>query len=375
MGASDSRSKNIGNKLSITSIIKQEFNCPFCSKKFTEKITFIQLNRHLNKCGNNNNSSNKNETTSKRIELSFDNDTNINSHNKNNKIKAPLRKYSSVILEEISKNKKLNFKSIKEKKHEMNNSLNIQKEEEKEKENEKNGTLGERYNKMKEYFILKKNQYKTEAIITGENIYQLLVRLKSCNIYQKLVMIMDKEGKEEKYSLKDIVFQYFDLMIKSKNIDIINGKTISLSLNQKIDFELFGYNLAILLIYPEYKLNYKIPQLICKLLINEKLTLNDIQYENKLLYDYLIKLKKENDISYLNIYFNCQGKELIQNGNQIKVDEYNYEEYIDKMIEYEINKYIKKVAIIQDSVFSYVPKNYIMNFKGEELYQIFNRLV
>ena len=124
-----------------------------------------------------------------------------------------------------------------------------------------------------------------------------------------------------------------------------------------------------------FKKFYKLPKLICKLLINEKICLNDIQYENKLIYDFLTEIKNKNDFSNLNLYFYYEGNYLIPNGNKIKVDEYNLEEYINKMVEFEINKHLKKIDIIKDSMFRYIPKNYIMNFKGEELYQIFNRLL
>ena len=228
---------------------------------------------------------------------------------------------------------------------------------------------------MNDYFYLKKSQFKTESIIYGESIFQLLNNLINCNPYQKFIFVLKTDEKEEKYDYNEILFQYFDLMIKSKKFEIINGKTIYLPLNQKMDYELLGYILAILLIYPKYKINYKLPQLISKLLINEKIVLNDIQYENKDLYDYLIKLKNNNDISKLNISFNYEGNDLVKNGKNIQVDEHNLEEYIDKVIEYEINKNIKKLNKIKDSLFCFVPKNYIMNFNREELYQIFNRLI
>ena len=237
------------------------------------------------------------------------------------------------------------------------------------------GTFEERINQMNEYFNLKKSQYKTEVIIKGENVFNLLNQLKNISIYQKIFFMLETEEKEKKIDLNDLLFQYFDLMIKSKSIVIINGKTISLSFSNHIDYELLGYILAILLIYPNIKINYKLPKLICKILINEKISLNDIQYENESLYDYLIKLKNKNDFSIINLYFNYEGSDLIPNGNKIKVDEYNFEEYVDKMIEFEINKYIKKINIIKDSVFRYIPKSYIMNFKGDELYQIINRLI
>ena len=367
MGTSDSRNKKIG----ISSKIKEEFNCPLCNKKFTENMTFFQMNKHLSKCGKIHNTSNKKSIISKRVDLSFD--TKINKiQNKNTIINIPIKRYGSFILEEISKNKNINFKFIKEKSKENNKPT----KEEKEGKNKINiiETFEERYNQMNEYFNMKKNQYKTQVIIKGENILQLLKKIKQNNIYEKVILIMQIDKNEKKLSLNELIFQYFDFMIKSKNIEIINGKTIALSLIKKLDYELLGYILAIILINPEIKINYKLPKLICKLLISEKLTLNDIQYENQSLYDNLIKLKNKNDFS-LNLYFNYEGYDLIPNGWKIKVDEYNFEEYIEKMIEYEINKYVKKINIIKDSVFRYIPKSYLMNFIGEELYQIVNRLV
>jgi len=374
MGTYESKNKKLGNKLSISSKIKEEFNCPLCNKKFTENMTFIQLNQHLKRCGNIHNYSSKNARSFRRIDLSFDNDRNKKIQNNNNIIKTPIRRYGSIILEEISKNKKLDFIFSEEKSLEKIISINDKKKRGYNKV-KIIGTFEERINQMSEYLNLKKSQYKAEFIIKGENVFQLLEQLKNISIYQKIVLILTTKENEKKLNLNDLIFQYFDLMIKSKYIEIINGKTIALSFRNKIDYELLGYILAILLIYPDIKINYKLPKLICKILINEKLSLNDIQYENESFYDYILKLKNKNDFSKLDLYFNYEGYDLVPNGNEIKVDEYNFEEYIDKMIEYETNKYIKKINIIRDSVFRYIPKSYIMNFKGDELYQIFNRLI
>ena len=374
MGTSESRNKKLGNQLSISSKIKEEFNCPLCNKKFTENMTFVQLNQHLKRCGNIHNYSSKNARSFRRIDLSFDNDRNKKIQNNNNIIKTPIRRYGSIILEEISKNKKLDFIFSEEKSLEKIISINDKKKRGYNKV-KIIGTFEERINQMSEYLNLKKSQYKAEFIIKGENVFQLLEHLKNISIYQKIVLILKTKENEKKLNLNDLIFQYFDLMIKLKYIEIINGKTIALSFRNKIDYELLGYILAILLIYPDIKINYKLPKLICKILINEKLSLNDIQYENESFYDYILKLKNKNDFSKLDLYFNYEGYDLVPNGNEIKVDEYNFEEYIDKMIEYETNKYIKKINIIRDSVFRYIPKSYIMNFKGDELYQIFNRLI
>ena len=109
MGTSDSRTKKHEKKLTISSKIAQEFNCPLCNKKFTGKTTFIQLNKHLKKCDK----AQKNLKSTKRIGLSFDDNTNQIS----NEIKGSIRKYrkySSVILKEISKNMKIDNFFMKE---------------------------------------------------------------------------------------------------------------------------------------------------------------------------------------------------------------------------------------------------------------------
>ena len=254
MGTSESSNKKLVNKLSISSKIKEEFNCPLCNKKFTENMTFVQLNQHLKRCGNIHNNSSKNARSFRRIDLSFDNDRNKKIQSNNNIIKTPIRRYGSIILEEISKNKKLDFIFSEEKSIEKNISINDKKKI----GNNKVkiiGTFEERINQMSEYLNLKKSQYKAEFIIKGENVFQLLEQLKNISIYQKIVLILKTKENEKKLNLNDLIFQYFDLMIKSKYIEIINGKTIALSFRNKIDYELLGFILAILLIYPDFNIN------------------------------------------------------------------------------------------------------------------------
>ena len=209
--------------------------------------------------------------------------------------------------------------------------------------------------------------------INGPNIKKLLYKIKECNLYLNSTFINDSNN--NKYTLNEMVMNYFEYMIEKNKIHVINGKSLSIPLKNKIDCELLGYILAILLIYKECKIKYKLPQLLCKLLINEKISLNDIQYENIELYDKLIKIKKEDDLSELDIHFIYDGEDLITNGSTIKVDENNIDDYFNKMIEYEIIKYKKEINHMQDSVFQFVPKNYILNFTGEELYQILNKFI
>ena len=383
MGKTESKSRKINEKkITLSSKIKKDFNCPLCNKKFTGRMTYLQLNQHLFRCGNIHSKPGiklnlKNNFSFSNIDSKHINETNRENKRYNgseifNDQKLINNKNINLYMNFNNKcdgsksNRIFNNISIDIKKVDINNFNSYSPPHTIE------GTFDERYNKLREYFELKKRQMNQNIIIKEQNFKKLLYKIKECNLYLKSTFIIDNENN---YTLNDMVMKYFEYNIEKNKINVINGKSLAISFKNKIDFELLGYILAILLIYKEIKIKYKLPQLLCKLLINEKITLNDVQYENKELYEYLIKIKKEEDFSELDIYFVCDGDDLILNGNTIKVDENNIEEYFDKMIEYEIQKYIKEINKMKDSVFQFVPKNYILNFTGEELYQIVNKFV
>lgn len=394
MGKSESKHK-IENKVTISSRIQRDFICPLCNKKFTGNMTYQQLNQHLYRCGNINSKDGESMNCKLRKDFSFNNleiknlsETNRDKNRfnfrigikeqkiENLKSSKGKNKYSSsrIIKSNYILNDNENPVNINENNNSNNANKNLMEEYFIKNPQPLEGTFEERYNNLKEYFELKIKQMNQSITINAENLKKLLFKIKDCNLYLKSTFVIDEEN--NKFSLNDMVIKYFELMIEKKKIDIINGKSIAISLKSKLDFELLGYILAILIIYDDCKIKYKLPQLLCKLLIKEKLTLNDMQYENKELYDTLIKIKNENDLSELDdIYFICEGNDLIIDGNKIKVDENNIEEYIDKMINYEILKYKKEINLMQDSVFQFVPKNYIINFTGEELYRIMNKFV
>ena len=389
MGKKESKLRKLNeNKITLSSKIKRDFNCPLCNKKFIGSMTYLQLNQHLFRCGNIHSKPTTSLNMNLKKNLSF---TNINSnyisetnrenqkYNGSTSFKSQIIKDNAHFIMKINSDKHNQKKNniILEKTQIKNDKNNIMKIEEfisHSPPHTLEGTFEERYNKLKEYFELKKKQMNQSITINGPNIKELLYKIKDCNLYLNTFFIIDNDN-ENKFSLNEIVMKYFDLMIENNKINVINGKSLSISLKNKIDFELLGYILALLFIYQEIKIKYKLPQLLCKLLINEKITLNDVQYENKELYDELIKIKKEDDLSELEIYFVYNGDDLILNGSQIKVNENNIEDYFDKMINYEIQKYKKEIIKIQDSVFQFIPKNYILNFTGEELYQIVNKFV
>jgi hypothetical protein len=392
MGKSESKHK-IENKVTISSRIQRDFICPLCNKKFTGNMTYQQLNQHLYRCGNINSKDGESMNCKLRKDFSFNNleiknlsETNRDKNKFNFRIGIKEQKIENLKLSN-GKNKYANSRiinsnyildenpvNLNENNNDNNANKNLMEEYFIKNPQPLEGTFEERYNNLKEYFELKKKQMNQSVTINAENLKKLLFKIKDCNLYLKSTFLIDEE--KNKFSLNDMVIKYFELMIEKKKIGIINGKSIAISLKSKLDFELLGYILAILIIYDDCKIKYKLPQLLCKLLIKEKLSLNDMQYENKDLYDNLIKIKNENDLSELDdIYFICEGYDLIIDGSKIKVDENNIEEYIDKMINYEILKYKKEITLMQDSVFQFVPKNYIINFTGEELYRIMNKFV
>ena len=389
MGKNESKlRKSNENKITLSSKIKRDFNCPLCNKKFIGSMTYLQLNQHLFRCGNIHSKQNTSLNMKLKNNFSFSNiNSNYNSdtNRENQKYNGSTSFKSQIIKDNIHFIMKINS----DKNNRKNNNIILEEQQVKKEKNNniKNDifisfslpktfeeSFDERYNKLKEYFEMKKNQMNQSNTIIGPNIKKLLYKIKDCNLYLNSFFIIENDN-ENKFSLNDMVMKYFDLMVENNKINVINGKSLAISLKNKMDFELLGYILAILFIYQEIKIKYKLPQLLCKLLINEKITLNDIQYENKELYDEMIKIKKEEDVSELDIYFVCDGDDLILNGSQIKVDENNIEDYFDKMIDYEIQKYKKKIIKMQDSVFQFIPKNYILNFTGEELYQILNKFV
>ena len=355
-------------KLTIKSQIKKDFVCPLCKKKFTGHMTYYQLNQHLFRCGN--------------IRSSNDLEIPLHSQRENFKLKysGSLKNIEQKAYSEsfrisnhlgLGSKKKLNQSIFKNNRVELNGDSQINNIAETSSENV---PFSERYNNLKKFIKYKKKYMNQFLKITGTNFDELLNQIKMSNLYLNLSFIIENDDANN-YSLSDILNKYFDINIESNKFSIINGKSIAISFGKDIDFEILGYILAILVIYSECKIKYKIPQLFGKLLINENITLNDFQYENRKLYESLVKLKNEVNLSELDICYVSNEVELVENGKNIQVDETNVNDYIEKMILNEINKYKKKIEKIKEAFFQFIPKKFFREFNGEEIYHIFNRMI
>ena len=125
-------------------------------------------------------------------------------------------------------------------------------------------------------------------------------------------------------------------------------------------------------------------KIIYQLFLNEKITLKDLVFIDKPLYNSmknLIELKKNgDDLLSLELYFSIQyyenkkliTDELIQNGNNILVTSDNLDEYIEKRIEYLIKKQKNEVELIKKGFNTIIPLKELLIFNSDQLSLLIN---
>ena len=111
------------------------------------------------------------------------------------------------------------------------------------------------------------------------------------------------------------------------------------------------------------------------MILNQKLSLDDIKYENEKLYNKLVELTNIRNISELNLYYTYNNNELILGGSNIKIDSNNLNDYIEKVVNFEMSKYKKKINIIKAIIFQFIPKKLILSFNAEQLDKIINKMI
>ena len=387
MGKVESKErKNL--KASLNCNVKDQIQCPICNKILNGRITYNQLNIHLKICDNNIHSKlNKNIKESSHKNLGAKNYEDMLDQKYINEIKVDLKMNNLNYSEPRRKHKKSSINSSGDMGTindfqlviDYNNTKNHDLYEEKLKNEGKKVELYDKYSELRKFLIDKKNLMNFDIDIECKNYKELFNALKNCNIYYNTKFILSKILKDGKMKERKIltlnlaVNKYIDIMIKN-NIFYIKDNTLFFRFNSnQVDYEMVGILLSILFIYPEIKLRYFIPLILFKLLVNQRLDLNDIKNINNELYNKLFDLSKDKNINSKGLVYFYEGNELLIDGKNIKVNQKNVYDYIEKIVNYEIRKYKEEINIIKQNLFNLVPKKYILFFNEEELFRIINR--
>ena len=391
MGSNESKEeKNIRALLNCN--VKAQIKCPICNQILGRKITYNQLNMHLRQCGNIINSKLNKENQTERVmrnkihkNLNIDYEDMIDKKylnaNKNNLINSQIRIKSKKSRSFSDDQGTINdFQLVID----YNNTKNHDLYEEKLKNEGKKAALYDKYSQLRKFLINKKNLMNFDVNIECNSNKELFNAIKNCNIYNNTKFILSKgshpdsnqTGKIKKpkiLSLNLAINKYIDIMIKNNVFYVIDNTFFFQFNTEKVDYEMIGIILSILFIYPEIKLRYYVPLFLCKILVNQSLELSDIQNINNKLYKELSDLSKDKNINEKGLVYFYEGNELLIDGKNIKVDNHNVYDYIEKIINYENGKNKEKSKIIKSNLFNLIPKKYIFSFNGEELYRIVNR--
>ena len=399
MGKIESKEEKI-IKENINCNIRAQIQCPICNKILNGAITYGQLNKHLRQCNfltKKNLIQNDNNIGDNKTHRSFGiknyEDMLDKKYINDGKSKPKSISLSGLINSEPSRKQKKSMNSTDKSNVDTfndfqlvidyNNTKNHDLYEEKLKNEGKKTEIYDKYSQLRKYLLSKKNLMNFDMNIECGSNKELFNALKNCNIYYNTKFILlkndsnsPKSGKNKKpkvLNLNSAINKFIDKMLKN-NIFFVIDNNLFFSFNtQEVDYEMIGVILSVLFIYPEIKLRYCVPLILCKILVNQRIELNDIKNINKELYNKLYDLTKDKNINNKNLVYFYDGNELLIDGKNIKVNNSNVYDYIDKIINYEMRKHKNEINIIKTNLFQLIPKKLIFSFNGEELYRIINR--
>ena len=287
-------------KLLLSTKIEENIICPICLQEFKTNITYKELNQHLFRCGN----------------VTNRNKLKVKSSTINNEFQLVID-YNPIL------NKKEMFRT-------ENSPLDLE----------------TKYEDFKRYINYKKSQISQNENLIVKNKDDIINYLDNINIYNEVIFELSEED-NNKISLFNYIPYYFDFMINNNLFTIINGKSIFFSFENDINFKILGIIFAYILINPEINLNYKFSQFLCKITIGERINLQNLQYTNNDLYEELFKINHNENIEDLNLFYEIDGNELIVEGGKVQVTFNNVEDYIDKRVNYEIQKYKDYIILLK----------------------------
>jgi len=344
------------NKNSKNTIIEQ-ITCPFCKKLFNSSTTINALNYHIKLCGVKFIQINKEceifppsqdlelneliyQNTKKYIALNIDK-TKETLEQKIEKLKAEIKKVK-ISWEEGSDTLNLNRNNMLSESMEQINKVNLHKEV-------KINFIGEvSYDAggiMREWFT---------------TIFQTLEG-------EKLKLFVVSDANEFSYIINPF------LSHKKDNFDY---------------FTFIG-KLIVKALFDNITVNICFNKLIYKMILQEKITYDDLVFIDSPLYTSLKNLKethlfdnpKENEstIKDLELYYGLEMKdvynhmhslELQPNGRKMPL--LDLDDFIKKRIDFMIGMYEPFIKIIRETIFSFIPKESIINFTSDEFELILN---
>lgn len=316
------------SKINVGSKLPSEVVCPLCDEEFTRNSTFNELNRHLHVCGNLHKSKlilRTDITTNDDFQLVID--------------------YNNTILQKSHENPNSNLKSdIITKFQELCNAT---------------------------MQIRERKKLNSSVTVKADSVEGICQKLKEIDLFNKILI----EYENKTIDINTAINLYFDTMIKKNLFYIVNGKTIGINFGEMVDWELFGVILSLILINIEdISLKFKISTLICKIIVKERVILNDLQYCDQELYEAINKIKNcdldENDIRYV-----VEKDELVVGGKDMRVTEATIDDYIEKRVNYEMKKFKDQISKIRKYIFSTIPESTLSKFNGDDLYQIINKMI
>jgi hypothetical protein len=355
-------------RTSIFSQVDEDIKCPLCQRILSKGITYMEMNFHLYCCGKKKFSRSNSDFVNCNYISQNDSQNNMPfEYNSDKKISKNILKEDDMIKNTVNDFQlAIDYNEIEDIYEEHIKNIN------------KNINVNEKYLELRNFINRKKSQMNYSMTIKSNSYTKIFKSLKEINLYYDIKLIYEKKNNVEKIcSLNYILDKYIRIMIKFHIYEIVYEENLlSFSFrNKKIDFEMIGIILTILIIYPEIKLKYKFPILLFKMILNQKLSLDDIKYGNEKLYNKLVELTNIRNISELNLYCTYNNNELILGGSNIKIDSNNLNDYIEKVVNFEMNKYKKNINIIKTIIFQFIPKKLILSFNAEQLDKIINKMI
>ena len=336
--------------------IIEQISCPFCKKLFNSSTTINALNYHIKLCGV------KYIQINKECEIfppSQDYELNELIY-QNSKKYIPLTVDKTQTLEQKIEKLKADIKKVKISWEEGSDTLNLN----------RNNMLSESMEQ-----INKVNLHKEVKInFIGEVSYDAggIMREWFTTIFQTL------EGEKLK------LFVVSD----ANEFSYIINPFLS---HKKDNFDYFTFigKLIVKALFDNITVNICFNKLIYKMILQEKITYEDLVFIDSPLYSSLKNLKethlfdnpKENEstIKDLELYYGLEMKDIYNHMHSLELQPngrktplLDLDDFIKKRIDFMIGMYEPFIKIIRETIFSFIPKETIITFTSDEFELILN---